>query len=302
MSTETNQQELAGLTGTASAMIAGAAESLEQVFGVPVDLKLASINDGTAAAEESLRFATEFGGAATGQSWLVLAKSDAATVVKATPQSAGLPDDDLLGESGMSALSGAIDLMVAGAATAISNELGDLVDISPPSFSPDTETTGDPVIAVFDGVIGENAAFKITWEFDPDLAAGLGARWLATHDEPAPVESAAPPEPAVAAPAPAAPAVAALAPAAPAVGAPAVGGGVINTVELDVAVELGNVAVTIGDLLRMGEGSVVTLTQAVGDNVTMLANGTPVANGEVVVVDGTLGFRVADLITEPKGA
>lgn len=132
MSTETNQQEIAGLTGTASAMIAGAAESLEQVFGVSVDLKLASISDGPGAAEESLRFATEFGGVATGQSWLVLAKPDAEIIAKATPRGPGLADDDVLGESGMSALSEAIDLMVAGAASAISTELGDLVDISPP--------------------------------------------------------------------------------------------------------------------------------------------------------------------------
>lgn len=153
------------------------------------------------------------------------------------------------------------------------------------------------MIAAFDGVLDGNAAFRIAWEFDSDLAAGLGTRWLATHDEPTPPVPPPTPQPTPPAAAPPAPAVAAAA-----VGAPAVGGGVINTVELDVAVELGNVAVTIGELLRMGEGSVVTLTQAVGDNVTLLANGTPVANGEVVVVDGTLGFRVADLITEPKGA
>ena len=76
----------------------------------------------------------------------------------------------------------------------------------------------------------------------------------------------------------------------------------ISSVELDVAVELGNVAMTIGELLRMGEGGVVTLSQSVGDNVVMLANGTPVASGEVVIVEGTLGFRVAELITEAKGA
>jgi flagellar motor switch protein FliN/FliY len=79
-------------------------------------------------------------------------------------------------------------------------------------------------------------------------------------------------------------------------------GGVIDSVELDVAVELGNVALSIGELLRLGEGSVVTLAQTVGEDVVMLANGTPVASGEVVVVDGTLGFRVSTLITDGRGA
>lgn len=79
-------------------------------------------------------------------------------------------------------------------------------------------------------------------------------------------------------------------------------GGVIDSVELDVAVELGNVALSIGELLRLGEGSVVTLAQTVGEDVVMLANGTPVASGEVVVVDGTLGFRVSALITDGRGA
>ncbi len=59
---------------------------------------------------------------------------------------------------------------------------------------------------------------------------------------------------------------------------------------------------TIGELLHMGEGSVVTLTQTVGRQGSHARQRHPVASGEVVIVDGTLGFRVADLITEAKGA
>ncbi|MCP3976702.1 MAG: hypothetical protein GY720_19625, partial [bacterium] len=210
MSTEINQQEIAGLTGTTSAMIAGAAESLGQVFGVSVDLALASITAGPGPAEDSLRFVSEFGGVASGRSWLVLAKSDAASIIKSTPKGAGMSDEDVLGEPGVSVLSEAIGLMVAGAATAISNELGELVDISPPSVSPSPETADESVIATFGGEVPGKPAFKIIWEFDSGLAADLGERWLATHQEPVPT-TAAPVEP----PASAATPPPAAAPAAP---------------------------------------------------------------------------------------
>jgi len=106
---------------------------------------------------------------------------------------------------------------------------------------------------------------------------------VATADSPALIDTPTPVSTAVPAPAPSS-------------------GGVIDSVELDVAVELGNVALSIGELLRLGEGSVVTLAQTVGEDVVMLANGTPVASGEVVVVDGTLGFRVSTLITDGREA
>ncbi len=80
--------------------------------------------------------------------------------------------------------------------------------------------------------------------------------------------------------------------------------GVVDTVELEVAVELGSATLTIDELLRLAEGSVVELAKPVGEEVDMLVNGSTVARGDVVVVEGTLGFRVSKMViaAEQDGA
>jgi flagellar motor switch protein FliN/FliY len=296
MTTNTNQEEVAGLAGAAAAMIDGSAKNLGQLLGVPVDFNMLEIGDGRTQVPEiiaeGLHLSVDFSGALTGNSWLVVSADDAKAIVKIMTQGMGVDEDDLLGELGMSALSEAMNQLMAGAATALSDGLGERIDISPPTISTDLEVAedeGDTVVVTYVGEIAGQARSKVFWKIDRALAHDLGARWIAATG--ATQTAAAPPS------APAAPAAtASVGPVS------ALGGGVLGSVELDIAVELGNVSMTIGELLRMGEGSVVTLTQSVGDNVVMLANGTPVASGEVVIVDGTLGFRVAELITEAKGA
>mgnify|MGYP001554851388 CR=1 FL=1 len=72
--------------------------------------------------------------------------------------------------------------------------------------------------------------------------------------------------------------------------------GVVDSVELEVAVELGSTSMTVDDLLRLAEGSVIELAKPVGEEVEMLVNGSPVAKGDVVVVEGGLGFRVSRMV------
>ena len=302
MSTETNQQEMAGLAGAATAMITGSAKNLGQLLGVEVGFNLLTIGRGAVPVPEvdagGVHLSVEFSGALSGDSWLVLDAENAKSIVRMMTQGMGVSEDDLLGELGMSALSEAMNQLMAGAATALSDGLGERIDISPPTITTEAvhhEKREDAVVVTYEGEIAGAATSQVFWQIDCDLAQHLGSRWLSALGTPAPEA----PAPAVAATAPVA---AAPTPQAAPPPESAAGGGVLNTVELEVAVELGNVAMTIGELLRMGEGSVVTLTQSVGDNVVLLANGTPVASGEVVVVDGTLGFRVSGLITEAKGA
>ena len=75
------------------------------------------------------------------------------------------------------------------------------------------------------------------------------------------------------------------------------GNGVVDAVELEVAVELGNATMTVDELLRLAEGSVIELNKPVGEEVDMIVGGSPVAKGDVVVVDGGLGFRVARMMS-----
>lgn len=67
-------------------------------------------------------------------------------------------------------------------------------------------------------------------------------------------------------------------------------------VELTVTVELGRVRLPLRDLLRLQEGSVVELDRLAGAPVDVLANGTPVARGDVVVVGDELGVRISQVL------
>ena len=302
MTTEINQQTTPGLAGAAAAMIGGSAKNLGQLLGVPVEFTLLEIGDAKThvpeVIEEGVHLSVDFTGALSGDSWLVVSSEDAKTIVRIMTKGMGVTEEDLLGELGMSALSEAMNQLMAGAATALSDGLGERIDISPPTITTNPEPTedeGDAIVVTYQGEIGGQARSRVYWKIDRELAASLGTRWLAsTAEEPPAAVTEQPATPAAPTPA--------VAQTAPTASVTPLGGGVLGSVELDIAVELGNVSMTIGQLLRMGEGSVVTLNQSVGDNVVMLANGTRVASGEVVVVDGTLGFRVAELITEAKGA
>ena len=67
-------------------------------------------------------------------------------------------------------------------------------------------------------------------------------------------------------------------------------------VELTVTVELGRIRLPLRELLRLQEGSVVELDRLAGTPVDVLANGTPVARGDVVVVGDELGVRISELL------
>ncbi len=71
-------------------------------------------------------------------------------------------------------------------------------------------------------------------------------------------------------------------------------------VELTVTVELGRVKLPLRDLLRLQEGTVVELDRLAGAPVDVLANGTPVARGDVVVVGDELGVRISELLGRPQ--
>ena len=71
----------------------------------------------------------------------------------------------------------------------------------------------------------------------------------------------------------------------------------LGDVALTVTVELGRVRLPLRDLLRLQEGSLVELDRLAGAPVDVLANGTPVARGDVVVVGDELGVRISELIS-----
>ncbi|MDP9406841.1 MAG: flagellar motor switch protein FliN [Actinomycetota bacterium] len=67
-------------------------------------------------------------------------------------------------------------------------------------------------------------------------------------------------------------------------------------VEVQLAVQLGRVRLPLRELLTLDAGSVVELDRSAESPVDVLVNGTLVARGEVVVIDGEFGVRITSIV------
>lgn len=70
----------------------------------------------------------------------------------------------------------------------------------------------------------------------------------------------------------------------------------LSDVPVDLTVEIGRTRMTVGETLELRQGSIVTLNRMAGEPVDLLVNGTPIARGEVVVIDEQFGLRVTDVL------
>ena len=71
----------------------------------------------------------------------------------------------------------------------------------------------------------------------------------------------------------------------------------ILDIPVNLTVELGRTKIAIRNLLQLAQGSVVELDGLAGEPMSVLVNGTLVAQGEVVVVNDKFGIRLTDIIT-----
>lgn len=71
-------------------------------------------------------------------------------------------------------------------------------------------------------------------------------------------------------------------------------------ISLRISVEVGSASLTLSELLRLGEGSVVELDRQANDFLDIFANGTLIARGEIVDVDGRYGIRVVDVVAADR--
>lgn len=76
----------------------------------------------------------------------------------------------------------------------------------------------------------------------------------------------------------------------------------LSNVPMELSVEIGRAHMTVGETLQLRAGSVITLERLAGEPVDLLVNGTPIARGEVVVVDEQFGLRVSEIIEGEHGA
>ena len=88
----------------------------------------------------------------------------------------------------------------------------------------------------------------------------------------------------------------------PAVGGNSQAGGEINLdalmdVPVTLSVEIGRSKLPIKQLISLNQGSVVELERGVNEPLDLMVNGTLIARGEVVVVDGQFGLRLIDIVS-----
>ncbi len=70
----------------------------------------------------------------------------------------------------------------------------------------------------------------------------------------------------------------------------------LSDVPMELSVEIGRTRMTVGETLQLRPGSIVTLERLAGEPVDLLVNGTPIARGEVVIVDEEFGLRVTEIV------
>lgn len=73
----------------------------------------------------------------------------------------------------------------------------------------------------------------------------------------------------------------------------------ILDIPLQISVELGRTRLLVSDLLKLGQGSVIELSNLAGEALAILANDKLIAKGEVVVVNEKYGIRITEIVS-PK--
>jgi len=66
-------------------------------------------------------------------------------------------------------------------------------------------------------------------------------------------------------------------------------------VRMPLTIRLGSTRMSLDDILRLTQGSIVELDQRENEPLEVLANGRVIARGEVVVVDERFGLRITDI-------
>jgi flagellar motor switch protein FliN len=75
----------------------------------------------------------------------------------------------------------------------------------------------------------------------------------------------------------------------------AMGLGILMDMPVKVTVEVGRIAITLGELCRLGPGALLKLDREAHQPADILVNGKVVARGEIVTVNESYGVRITDV-------
>lgn len=72
-------------------------------------------------------------------------------------------------------------------------------------------------------------------------------------------------------------------------------------VELDMSVILGETDISLKKVLDITKGSIIKLDDKTTEPIKLLANGTEVARGEVVIIEDNFGLRITETLEHNIG-
>jgi flagellar motor switch protein FliN len=75
----------------------------------------------------------------------------------------------------------------------------------------------------------------------------------------------------------------------------------LSDIPMELSVEIGRTHMTVGETLDLRVGSVVALERLAGETADLLVNGSPIARGEVVVIDEQYGLRITEVLDTRNG-
>ena len=71
-------------------------------------------------------------------------------------------------------------------------------------------------------------------------------------------------------------------------------------IPVNISMQVGETKISIRNLLKLSQGSVVELDRFAGDPLDVFVNGNLIAHGEVVVVNEKFGIRLTDIISQAE--
>lgn len=75
---------------------------------------------------------------------------------------------------------------------------------------------------------------------------------------------------------------------------------VLLELPVELGVQLGATVMALGELLRLGPGSIIELRNKVGEPLPLLINGRKIGEGEVVMVSRRFGLRMMTLLSRAE--
>ena len=70
----------------------------------------------------------------------------------------------------------------------------------------------------------------------------------------------------------------------------------VSDVPVTVSAVLGKTKIDVASLMRLGDGAVIELDRKVGEPIDLYVNDRLIARGELVMVDGSLGVTMTEIV------